>query len=287
MTLAPAAGSGPVFVRRDQCRADRERLRGGNPMHTRGFGATVQRFRTNDPEHLRELLSKTPAGEAKIVAMDGVNSMTGNAPGRKAFAAVARQHGALLYVDDAHGIGARALSLPQIATPLLGGAVIATGTFLISAACLLIMRRTLSHVPAATALTTSAEPRHDAPSVGVEIREGFAFVRRHVWLWGKAVGLRPTRVGAGLLVAEFTFGFRLAPGMRAPERHGRSTSHSLSADTAPAGVYLEGPDALPSSYLPSTGPGSAADNSIASVRTVSGPAVAGPGGSEVEEEVAA
>ena len=31
--------------------------------------------------------------------------MTGNAPDLPAFAAVARQHGALLYVDDAHGFG--------------------------------------------------------------------------------------------------------------------------------------------------------------------------------------
>jgi 8-amino-7-oxononanoate synthase len=37
--------------------------------------------------------------------MDGVNSMTGNAPDLQAFAAVTRRHGALLYVDDAHGFG--------------------------------------------------------------------------------------------------------------------------------------------------------------------------------------
>jgi 8-amino-7-oxononanoate synthase len=37
--------------------------------------------------------------------MDGVNSMTGNPPDLAAFAEVARRHGALLYVDDAHGFG--------------------------------------------------------------------------------------------------------------------------------------------------------------------------------------
>ena len=37
--------------------------------------------------------------------MDGVNSMTGNAPDLPAFVAVAKRHGALLYVDDAHGFG--------------------------------------------------------------------------------------------------------------------------------------------------------------------------------------
>jgi 8-amino-7-oxononanoate synthase len=74
-------------------------------MYARGLGATVQRFRANDPEHLAELLRDAPSGEAKIVAMDGVNSMTGNAPDLQAFAAVARRYDALLYVDDAHGFG--------------------------------------------------------------------------------------------------------------------------------------------------------------------------------------
>ena len=37
--------------------------------------------------------------------MDGVNSMTGNPPDLPAFAALAREHDALLYVDDAHGFG--------------------------------------------------------------------------------------------------------------------------------------------------------------------------------------
>jgi 8-amino-7-oxononanoate synthase len=74
-------------------------------MYAKGLGATVQRFRANDHEHLRELLRAAPSGVQKIVAMDGVNSMTGNAPDIKAFAAVAREFGALLYVDDAHGFG--------------------------------------------------------------------------------------------------------------------------------------------------------------------------------------
>jgi 8-amino-7-oxononanoate synthase len=74
-------------------------------MYARGLGATVQRFRANDHEHLAELLRATPGGVPRIVAMDGVNSMTGNAPDLAAFAKVAREHGALLYVDDAHGFG--------------------------------------------------------------------------------------------------------------------------------------------------------------------------------------
>ncbi len=67
-------------------------------------GASVQRFRFEDPAHLDELLRAAPAG-TRLVCMDGVNSMTGNAPDLPAFAHVARTHGALLYVDDAHGFG--------------------------------------------------------------------------------------------------------------------------------------------------------------------------------------
>ena len=37
--------------------------------------------------------------------MDGVNSMTGNAPDLAEFSRLAREHDALLYVDDAHGFG--------------------------------------------------------------------------------------------------------------------------------------------------------------------------------------
>jgi 8-amino-7-oxononanoate synthase len=37
--------------------------------------------------------------------MDGVNSMTGNAPDLAEFARIARRYDAMLYVDDAHGFG--------------------------------------------------------------------------------------------------------------------------------------------------------------------------------------
>ncbi|RJK93195.1 pyridoxal phosphate-dependent aminotransferase family protein [Vallicoccus soli] len=71
----------------------------------RGRGATMHRFRADDVEHLEEVLAGIPAGEQVLVAMDGVNSMTGNAPDLVRFAEVCRRHDALLYVDDAHGFG--------------------------------------------------------------------------------------------------------------------------------------------------------------------------------------
>ena len=70
----------------------------------RGHGATLQRFEANDPEHLESLL-RNSAVTPRVIAMDGVNSMTGNAPNLPAFARLAREYDALLYVDDAHGFG--------------------------------------------------------------------------------------------------------------------------------------------------------------------------------------
>ena len=70
----------------------------------RARGAAVRKFRFEDPVHLDEILSGE-RDRARLVCMDGVNSMTGNAPDLRAFAEVARRHGALLYVDDAHGFG--------------------------------------------------------------------------------------------------------------------------------------------------------------------------------------
>lgn len=73
--------------------------------YARGLGATMKRFRSGDSDHLAELLRDTPSGSTRLVCMDGVNSMTGNAPDLKEFARVCREHDALLYVDDAHGFG--------------------------------------------------------------------------------------------------------------------------------------------------------------------------------------
>jgi 8-amino-7-oxononanoate synthase len=70
----------------------------------RARGAAVRRFRFEDPDHLDELL-RAERDPKRLVCMDGVNSMTGNTPDLPAFAEVARRHGALLYVDDAHGFG--------------------------------------------------------------------------------------------------------------------------------------------------------------------------------------
>lgn len=93
------AASGTIFL---DARAHKTIYDGCQVARSRG--AAVRRFRFEDPDHLDELLV-AERDRARLVCMDGVNSMTGNAPDLRAFAEVARRHGALLYVDDAHGFG--------------------------------------------------------------------------------------------------------------------------------------------------------------------------------------
>jgi len=71
----------------------------------RGAGATLHRVRTNDYDHLEEILRSLPAGGPRLFCIDGVNSMTGNVPDLPAYARICREYDTLLYVDDAHGFG--------------------------------------------------------------------------------------------------------------------------------------------------------------------------------------
>lgn len=102
LSVIPAlAGTGTILI---DGRAHRTIYDGC--VHARAQGATVRRFRPGDVEHLAELLADVaPASGPLLVCMDGVNSMTGNTPDLGRVARLCREHGALLYVDDAHGFG--------------------------------------------------------------------------------------------------------------------------------------------------------------------------------------
>jgi 8-amino-7-oxononanoate synthase len=100
MSVIPLlAASGTIFL---DARAHKTIYDGCQIAKARG--AAIRRFRFEDPDHLDELL-RAERDPTRLVCMDGVNSMTGNPPDLAAFAEVARRHGALLYVDDAHGFG--------------------------------------------------------------------------------------------------------------------------------------------------------------------------------------
>ena len=100
MSVIPVlAGGGTIFLEKrahktiyDGCELAKER------------GATVKRFNFEDAHDLERLLREGSA-EPRLICIDGVNSMTGNAADVTEFARLAREYDALLYVDDAHGFG--------------------------------------------------------------------------------------------------------------------------------------------------------------------------------------
>jgi 8-amino-7-oxononanoate synthase len=93
------AGAGTVFV---ESRAHKTIYEGCQFAASRG--ATVKRFKFEDAGDLERLLRQGSAAP-RLICIDGVNSMTGNAVDLPAFAELARRYDALLYVDDAHGFG--------------------------------------------------------------------------------------------------------------------------------------------------------------------------------------
>ena len=93
------AGDGTIFV---DNRAHKTIYDGCQFASARG--ATVKRFRFEDPDDLEQLL-REDRSSTRLICMDGVNSMTGNAPDLRDFARLARRYDAILYVDDAHGFG--------------------------------------------------------------------------------------------------------------------------------------------------------------------------------------
>ncbi len=68
-------------------------------------GATVIDFKHNDAVDLEEKLAQYPRERTKLIAIDGVYSMSGNYPPLPEFARLAKTHNATVYMDDAHGLG--------------------------------------------------------------------------------------------------------------------------------------------------------------------------------------
>ncbi len=68
------------------------------------FGRTL-RFRHNDTAQLEELLASLPSTAGKLIVADGVFSMDGDVINLPAVLDLAERYGALVMVDDAHGIG--------------------------------------------------------------------------------------------------------------------------------------------------------------------------------------
>jgi len=67
--------------------------------------ADVVRFRHNDPQDLEKRLRRLPAEAGKLVVLEGVYSMLGDAAPLKELVKVAKAGGAMVLVDEAHAMG--------------------------------------------------------------------------------------------------------------------------------------------------------------------------------------
>ena len=72
---------------------------------SRARGVAVDWFYHNDSNDLERRLELHRERSRKIIAIDGVYSMSGAYPPLPEFTRLARKHGARVYVDDAHGLG--------------------------------------------------------------------------------------------------------------------------------------------------------------------------------------
>src|SRR4030095_7059475 len=67
--------------------------------------AQIVRFRHNSVEDLEKRLKRLPPEAGKLVVLEGVYSMLGDIAPLKEMVEVARRHGAMIVVDEAHGMG--------------------------------------------------------------------------------------------------------------------------------------------------------------------------------------
>ena len=67
--------------------------------------AEVVRFRHNSVDDLDKRLGRLPAAPGKLVVLEGVYSMMGDVAPLKEMVAVAKKHGAMVLVDEAHSMG--------------------------------------------------------------------------------------------------------------------------------------------------------------------------------------
>ena len=67
--------------------------------------AEVVPFKHNDIEAMEKRLKRVPAGAGKLVILEGVYSMMGDIAPLKEMIAIAKAHGAMVLVDEAHSMG--------------------------------------------------------------------------------------------------------------------------------------------------------------------------------------
>ncbi len=93
-------------------------------------GTRQHRFRHNDLDHLAHLLaSKGREAPARVILTESVFSMDGDVADMPALVALAREHDAILYVDEAHATGVLGPRGAGLSATAPGGVDVIMGTF--------------------------------------------------------------------------------------------------------------------------------------------------------------
>ncbi|MFN3345624.1 MAG: aminotransferase class I/II-fold pyridoxal phosphate-dependent enzyme, partial [Chloroherpetonaceae bacterium] len=74
-------------------------------MMAKGMMANVERYKHNDMEDLERVLKKIPLEAGKLIATDGVFSVSGEIVHLPDLVKLAKQYNAKILVDDAHAVG--------------------------------------------------------------------------------------------------------------------------------------------------------------------------------------
>eukprot|EP00657_Telonema_sp_P-1_P009262 TRINITY_DN3453_c0_g1_i1.p1 TRINITY_DN3453_c0_g1~~TRINITY_DN3453_c0_g1_i1.p1 ORF type:complete len:167 (+),score=47.41 TRINITY_DN3453_c0_g1_i1:139-639(+) len=67
--------------------------------------ATIVRFKHNDVDNMERRLKRLPADAGKLIVVEGIYSMLGDAAPLKELLEVAKKYGCMTLVDEAHSMG--------------------------------------------------------------------------------------------------------------------------------------------------------------------------------------
>lgn len=174
--------------------------------------ADIQIYRHNDTTHLAELLAGAPSTGRRVIVTDSVFSMDGDLAPVVELSALARQHEAVLVVDEAHAIGiwgegggvCTGLGVrPDLITGTLGKSLGSGGAF---AACGAVFRDLLINKSRSFIYSTGLTPMNAAaglaavklieaePTMGAALLARSAFFREQLAARGVTIVRSDTQI---------------------------------------------------------------------------------------------
>jgi len=192
------------------------------------YGATLRRYRHCDPEHLDALLRHESSTTRRIVVTESVFSMDGDRAPLAELSAIARRHGCLFVVDEAHAIGVFGGGLARdvdadVVVGTLGKALGGYGGFAAGSVAImkLLVNRARSFIystalpPACLGSTDAAlDVLEESPDMGAEVLRRAALLRDLLMSQGLALGGSTTQI-VPVIIGENEAALALAESARA------------------------------------------------------------------------